>query len=77
MAYQNGFNLKSQENLDLLDALNVISLIIGVENLKLNATSADLDKYAKLILNEIHGHLAEQDKRLDRLESEINGMLKG
>lgn len=77
MAYPDGFSLKDERNLDFLDFINVIAFFIGLENLKLNATANDLDRYAHMILDEIHGHLAEQDKRLDTLETELNGVLNG
>lgn len=73
-----------------MDAINLLSFIIGVENLQLNVTSADLDKQTNQILSEVHGHLKEQDdhlvlqdrhlvdqdKRIDRLEHLVLEMSK-
>lgn len=69
-------------NSAFMDAINLLSFMIGVENLQLNVTSADLDRQTNQILSEVHGHLKEQDdhlilqdrhlvdqdKRIDRLE---------
>lgn len=48
-----------------MDILNVLSFIIGLQNLNLNITSQDLDKQTKTILDEVHAHLANQDKHLE------------
>lgn len=73
-------NIGSDENgnLTFADWLNVISLAIGLENLKLNLQQEDLDRQtseldAKLrqAVNEIQGHLQVQDKKIDLLLSLI------
>ena len=70
------------DNVEFINAINIASFILAIQNLGLNVTSTDLDRYSKLILEEIHGHLAkqdnhleDQDKRLDRLEKTVLGML--
>lgn len=45
--------------------IDIISLIIGLENMKLNITGKDLDSQTKTILEDIHGHLSKQDEHLD------------
>ena len=60
--------------LDLLDTLNIMSFVIGLMNLNENLTQGDkqelmeeLSNKADLLLKEIHNHLEEQDKKLDRI----------
>ena len=49
----------------MLDILTVLSFIIGLENLDENINQSDIQKLAQNILSEIHGHLEEQDRKLD------------
>ena len=67
------------DNVEFINAINIASFILAIQNLGLNVTSTDLDRYSKLILEEIHGHLTkqdnhleDQDKRLDRLEKIVS-----
>jgi len=62
------------KQLDLLDTLNIMSFVIGLMNLNENLTQGDkqelmeeLSNKADLLLKEIHNHLEEQDKKLDRI----------
>ena len=55
-----------------LDALNVMSFIIGVMNLEQNMTQNDkqelesqFDTKVDQLLKEIHAHLQEQDNKID------------
>ena len=57
-----------------LDLLNVLSFLIGVENLESNLTQNDkadlqksLSENAERLLNEIHAHLEEQDRKIDEI----------
>lgn len=63
-----------------LDVLSVISFLIGVENLEMNVTQEDaqnlqkeLADKAELLLREIHGHLEEQDAKIDTILSMLGG----
>ena len=62
------------KQLNLLDTLNIMSFVIGLMNLNENLTQGDkqelmeeLSNKADLLLTEIHNHLKEQDKKLDRI----------
>lgn len=66
----------SGENRQLtwLDFLNVLSFLIGVENLESNLTQNDkadlqksLSENAERLLNEIHAHLEKQDRKIDEI----------
>ena len=65
-------NLKDGNQFDLLDTLSVLSFLIGVMNLEENLTQGDLQDKTQLILDEIHGHLQEQDEKIDRILEVLN-----
>lgn len=55
-----------------LDILSLISFCISLQNLKLNIAQEDLDnqtkeldKYLRQNVDDIHGHLAVQDEKLN------------
>lgn len=59
---------------DFMDMLNILSFIISIMNYDENLTQSDLQNITKnldekttLLLNEIHSHLEEQDKKLNRI----------
>ena len=58
----------------LMDALNIASFMIGMENLRANLTQNDkqdlindLTSKTDRLLGEIHSHLEEQDRKIDRI----------
>lgn len=55
-----------------LDIISLTSFLIGLMNLDENLTQGDLQDKAKLILDEIHGHLKEQDAKLDMIIRRLN-----
>lgn len=64
--------------LTFLDLLNVLSFMIGVQNLDLNATQNDIQavmnalaEKADTLLKEIHAHLEEQDRKLTDIFKEL------
>lgn len=71
----------------VMDAINIISLLIGLQNLDLNITANDIDNQTNTILEDLHKyferqethlfrqdkHLYDQDLRLDRLEKTLYG----
>lgn len=64
--------------LTFLDVITIVSFIIGIENLELNATQddmariqRDLSDKAELLLAEIHGHLEKQDRKIDKIIKEL------
>lgn len=72
---------------NFMDAINIASFIIGLQNLDLNITANDIDNQTQVILDDLHKyldkqdrhltaqdrHLLEQDMRLDRLEKLMYG----
>ena len=63
-----------------LDLLNVLSFLIGLENLEANLTQSDkqdlqhdLTVTAERLLNEIHAHLEKQDAKIDEIMAHLEG----
>ena len=63
-----------------LDFLNVLSFLIGLENLEANLTQSDkqdlqhdLTVTAERLLNEIHAHLEKQDAKIDEIMAHLEG----
>lgn len=64
--------------LDFLDLITLASFVIALQNLDENITQSDkadlqedLSNKADLLLQEIHGHLEEQDAILKQILQEI------
>ena len=66
-----------------LDVVTLISFVIGLQNLEMNITQNDIaeqtqdinkaaDKLVSNALSDIHAHLQEQDRKLERILHEIN-----
>lgn len=73
---------QNQNQLSFMDALNVMSFMIGLENLQANLTQADkqelMDHFADRtdkVLGEIHTHLEEQDRKIDLILDILYGLL--
>lgn len=52
----------NSNNYASINIIDIISLLIGLQNLGLNITAKDLDKQSDLILTQIHSHLTKQDR---------------
>lgn len=50
-----------------LDIISLTSFLIGLMNLEENISQGDLQDKTQLIIDEIHGHLQEQDDKIDRI----------
>ena len=68
----------SDKQLTFLDLLNVMSFLIGLENLESNLTQNDkadlqksLSENAERLLTEIHSHLEAQDKKIEEILSRL------
>ena len=70
-------------NENLIDVLNILSFIIGLENLDMNISQNDLQEETQKLdkkvdekmheaLAEIHLHLEIQDDKLDKIIERIN-----
>lgn len=69
--------MNNNGQLDFLDLISIMSFCISLMNLDENISQGDLADSADRLLNEIHGHLTNQDIKLDlimqRLEELENG----
>ncbi|MCH5211008.1 MAG: hypothetical protein J1F01_08615 [Oscillospiraceae bacterium] len=66
-----------------LDLINIMSFVIGIMNLDENLTQGDkqdlmddFDKKADTLLQEIHGHLESQDKKIDSIIQKLEVLTK-
>ena len=62
-----------------LDTINLVSFMIGMMNLNENLTQGDKQDLLKTfsqkaddLLNEIHSHLKDQDKKIDKILEELS-----
>ena len=51
----------------MLDAMTVISFLIGLANYEENVDQSQLQDVAQSIINDIHNHLQEQDKKIEEI----------
>ena len=72
--------MSDNRQLSFLDLLNVLSFLIGLENLEENITQGDkqdlqhdLTVTAEKLLTEIHAHLEAQDKKIDKILNRLEG----
>ena len=67
--------LGSGENgeLTFLDAISIVSFLVGMQNLDINLTQDDLSKEADRLLNEVHKHLEDQDRKIDLILEKLGG----
>ena len=59
-----------------LDAVSIVSFLIGLQNLDINLTQDDLSKEADRLLNELHAHLQEQDRKIDLILAKLEEISK-
>ena len=69
----------TNNELDFLDIITLLSFVLSVENLEQNLDQNDkqqlqndLSEKADKILSEIHTHLEKQDKLLNQIWSKLN-----
>ena len=53
--------------MSFLDIISLMSFFIGIQNLDMNITQEDVQNTAEKILNEIHTHLEDQDRKIDQI----------
>ena len=59
-------------NQDFMDILNIVSFAIGVENLNSNLDQNTMQQLLEGAVEDIHNHLEDQDKKLDKILEVIN-----
>ena len=75
-----GLGTGENGQLTFIDYLAIFSLWIAMENYGMNLTQDDKQDLQKALsdkttelLNEIHNHLAEQDRKIDLILEELHG----
>lgn len=75
----NGIGSGDNGQLTFLDMVNLLSFYIGTLNLNENLTQGDkqelletFSKKAQFLLDEIHQHLSNQDKKIDKILEKLN-----
>ena len=68
----------NKNELTFIDVLSIISFCVSLQNLDLNLSQNDLDKQTqeldsrlKRVVDDIHLHLQEQDKKIDLILAEV------
>lgn len=59
-------------NLDWLDVIAAISFVIGLANYEENVDQSTMNNAIKQAVKDIHNHLEEQDRKIDKLIEVIN-----
>ena len=67
--------------IQLMDALNLMSLFIGLSNLDANLTQndkqeliEDMHQSLEQMVNDVHGHLEKQDQKINEMYRMISEM---
>ena len=75
-----GFGSGDCGEFTFLDYINIIAFWIAIQNYDMNLTQDDkqdlmesLTNKSQELLKEIHGHLEEQDRKLDLILEELHG----
>lgn len=55
-----------------LDAINIASFLIGLQNLELNITAKDIDNQTQAILDDLHTYLDKQEKHLSEQDRHLS-----
>lgn len=64
--------MNEQKQLDFLDVLSIISFVLQIETLGNTFTIEDIQKDNDRIMQELHGHLEEQDRKIDMIMEVLN-----
>ena len=71
----------NQQQFTFLDILNIMSFYLGIMNLNSNMNQNDkqdlqkqLEEKTSSLLKEIHGHLEEQDNKIDSILKQLEAM---
>lgn len=65
--------MKTDGQLSLLDAMAIVSFLIGLANYDENVDQSAMSKIVQAAVDDIHKHLAIQDEKIDLLLSKLEG----
>ena len=71
--------INNNQQMTMIDIMSILSFCISVMNLNENLSQSDkqelqndLTNKIKLVLSELHSHLKEQDKKIDKILEILN-----
>lgn len=67
----------SNEGISLLDAMTLVSFLIGLANYDENIDQSSIDKIVKQTVEDIHYHLSMQDEKINEILSKLGGDTNG
>uniref|UniRef100_A0AAU8AYB2 Uncharacterized protein n=1 Tax=Dulem virus 36 TaxID=3145754 RepID=A0AAU8AYB2_9CAUD len=70
-------NNDSMFNQNILDMMAIFSFVIGLANYGENLDQSSFQDVMSNVLKDIHGHLAEQDRKLDMILEILGGNKNG
>ena len=56
---------------NFMDVINILSFIVGLQNIELNVTANDLEKAGSSIVDVLNGHLQAQDAHLKNQDEHL------
>lgn len=63
--------MNDREQLTLLDAMTIVSFMIGLANYGENIDQSTMSKTVQAAVDDIHRHLANQDEKLSKLLTKL------
>lgn len=63
----------SNEGISLLDAMALVSFLIGLANYDENVDQSSMSKIVNQAVNDIHYHLSMQDEKINEILSKLGG----
>lgn len=63
--------MNDREQFTILDAMTVVSFIIGLANYGENVDQSAMSKTVQAAVDDIHRHLADQDEKLSKLLAKL------
>lgn len=70
-------NNNVQQEISALDIISVMGTMLGIMTYDKVATKDDVNENIHSVLNNIHNHLQEQDKKLDLILNKMGGDVNG
>lgn len=70
-------NNNVQQEISALDIISVMGTMLGIMTYDKVATKDDLNENIHSMLNNIHNHLQEQDRKLDLILNKMGGDVNG
>lgn len=67
----------SNESISLLDAMALVSFLIGLANYDENIDQSSMNKIVKQAVDDIHYHLSMQDEKINEILSRLGGDTNG